>query len=494
MTDTGGNAGSSVDGTRGASIDAPIVDTAAARRSGAHGLTSRTVQALSGLKVEWLFLVIALTWGLAMVVITPPFQAFDEQAHYYRAWSFARGEVDSGENGRVTLPENVVSLPTRFNFVEVFRGQAPYDRILVARLMWEKTSSVDVETRTSAAKYGPLGYLPQTLGIGIVEIIGRSPLLGLYLGRLLNMVAAVLVAFAAIRLVPVGKPILALLALFPTTLFVSSSLSPDALAMAGSLLLVALVLRYALRPHLSSRDMVVLGLTTVVLMNLKPGYLALGLLIFLLRPRQVGGWLRYWLLVAGTLGLALATTIVISRIGPNGMNERIFTSVMGAGTMSVSPPAQLGYIFAHPWGFTKVVLHTLADSSLGLASGMVGSLGWGNVAVWSPMILLYWLGLAVLIGASGRFSIGRARRALLLLTSLAVMASVMVGLYVYATAVAYPMVVGLQGRYFAPAMAPLLLSFAGISVRSMPRIALILIAVAAGVLVTAVIVLKLFYY
>jgi len=231
-----------------------------------------------------------------------------------------------------------------------------------------------------------------------------------------------------------------------------------------------------------------------VLLNLKPGYLPLGLLVFLIRPSQVGGRLRYWLVIAATCLATVATALLLSRIGPNGFNERLFSSTLGSGDMSVDPGAQLHYIIVHPWGFAKVVIRTLADGSFSLASNMIGSLGWGNLAVWQPVVFAYWVGLAVLIGASSPIEIGRGRRALLALTALVVTVSVLVGIYVYANGVATAAIGGLQGRYFTPAMAPLLLAFTGISLKSLPRVASVFAAVSAVVLLMALAILARFYY
>src|SRR5450756_846276 len=177
-------------------------------------------------RVPWatIYLVIAILWGLVLVVVTPPFQAFDENAHYSRAWSVAQGEIDPGEDGQVTLPANVAALPATFNYVDVFRGGRKYDPSLVRQIIWQPISSETVEQPTSASGYGPLGYVPQVAGIEIVRVLGRSPLLGLYVGRVLNLLAAVIVTWFAIRLLPFAKPVIVLVALFPTTIFLSACL------------------------------------------------------------------------------------------------------------------------------------------------------------------------------------------------------------------------------------------------------------------------------
>src|SRR5215208_2276127 len=52
------------------------------------------------------FVLLSLLFGLATAVVTPPFRAPDEPAHFIRAYGFARGEIlpsTADENGRKGL-------------------------------------------------------------------------------------------------------------------------------------------------------------------------------------------------------------------------------------------------------------------------------------------------------------------------------------------------------------------------------------------------------
>ena len=447
-------------------------------------------------RVPWatIYLVIAILWGLVLVVVTPPFQAFDEHAHYSRAWSVAQGEIDPGEDGQVTLPANVAALPATFNYVDVFRGGRKYDPSLVRQIIWQPISSETVEQPTSASGYGPLGYVPQVAGIEIVRVLGRSPLLGLYVGRVLNLLAAVIVTWFAIRLLPFAKPVIVFVALFPTTIFLSASLSPDALMLSSCLLFLCLVLRCALKPKLDWRQMAALGAATVVLLNVKPGYLALCLLLLLLRPSQVGGRLRYAAYLAGCGAAAFALNSLLLRIGPNGENAVDFSARMGVGVRSVDASAQLHFIVQHPWAFTKVVHWTLAEQGLGYVGGMFGSLGWGNVGVPQLALVLTWLGIAVCMSAVKPLPLGALRRITLGVVAPLVCLTVVLALYLAATAVAYPRVVGLQGRYFTPALAPLLLSVVGLPLASQSRTTKLVLVSASAIAVAALAVIFAFYY
>src|SRR5664280_1988465 len=101
------------------------------------GTMSRVAQRFRASGVESAYLVAALVFGLILVVLTPPFQTYDEHAHYQRAWSVAEGQLLAHPDGSVTLPDNVASLPGDLHFLEVFRGQQHFDAALLPHLLWQ---------------------------------------------------------------------------------------------------------------------------------------------------------------------------------------------------------------------------------------------------------------------------------------------------------------------------------------------------------------------
>ena len=65
---------------------------------------SRVSLALRGARLEYLFLVIALAWGVAQVFIVPPLQVNDEGDHWFRAWALTDGQFTADSQGMLTLP------------------------------------------------------------------------------------------------------------------------------------------------------------------------------------------------------------------------------------------------------------------------------------------------------------------------------------------------------------------------------------------------------
>jgi hypothetical protein len=49
--------------------------------------------AVTRTRLEFVFLVIALAWGVAQVFIVPPLQVPDEGDHWFRAWALTDGQL-----------------------------------------------------------------------------------------------------------------------------------------------------------------------------------------------------------------------------------------------------------------------------------------------------------------------------------------------------------------------------------------------------------------
>ena len=103
----------------------------------------------------------------------------------------------------------------------------------------------------------------------------------LYMGRVANLIAYLLLAAAAVRLMPIQKWTMAMVALMPMSVYLAASLSADAMTIGLSLLVVALTLNLALgseRPD--RRSLLALGFLLVLLALSKQAYLGLAVLFW----------------------------------------------------------------------------------------------------------------------------------------------------------------------------------------------------------------------
>ena len=107
----------------------------------------------------------------------------------------------------------------------------------------------------TAALNGPIAYLPSIVTVALLRIVDAPIPLIFFAGRLATLLAFVGIYYLAIRLIPVGKQVLFVLGLFPTTLLLASSYSADPMPIALAVLAISLTLagpshRGARPPHL----------------------------------------------------------------------------------------------------------------------------------------------------------------------------------------------------------------------------------------------------
>jgi hypothetical protein len=432
-----------------------VVETGRIPRWRSLAVTVRSWQ--SQIRVERVYLVVALVWGVLLVFLTPPLQSFDELAHYYRAWSVAQVELVVPPSGSISLPVGADDLTKRFPYAPIARGEQKVDTHTVWDQLGAPLGSRSVQSSSFAASYGPIGYLPQAVGINVTRVFGGSPLIALYMARLCNLIVAVLLTYFGLRLLPFAKLAVVLVALLPMTMMEMASLSPDALLLGGCIFFSGLVLACVSKASLPRRDMALLAFSAVVLLNAKPGYAVLSLLLLLLVPRQFGSRLEYFLTVFGSIIASGLLALVFLKLASNQTQTLIL--MMGADN-HIDSMQQLKHVLLHPFAFVRAIGATINQLGLFFLRQSVAAYAWGQLNIGDAVMLVAAVGVAAVLAAGERVSFPRWRRAVVLAVACVVFVVVSLGLYMGGTAVGSPAIIGLQGRYFTPCV---VLAFVGLA-------------------------------
>lgn len=455
-------------------------------------LSRRTITEALG-RIDWAtaYLCVALVVGVLLVFITPPFQNFDEAAHFYRSWSLAEGHLAPPSSGFVTMPASAANMEYAFPIVPIATNQVHVRLSDIFAQLKVRISKESARSTSFSSGYGPLGYLPQAAGVALLRPLGRSPLAALYLGRLLNLFCSVVLVYFAIRLLPFAKPALFVIALLPMVLMQMASLSPDALLVSGSFFFAALVLNYTQVVTLTTRQMIVLPVSALVLLNTKTGYAELALLALVLVPKQFGGLKRYFAVVGSTVVLTVLLAAVLQNIAP--ASREVMQLMLGPDS-GVDAAGQLSHVLHHPLAFLGVVKATFDAHGLFYAKLTVAAFAWGNLDATDTVAFVGALALAAVIAAREKVRLAAWRRTVIL--GVAVLAGLVVclGLYMGFTPVGAPTIEGLQGRYFVPSIALAFFGLAGFPFGKrwvMPLTVLVLVAL---LLVSTLRTILLYYY
>ena len=403
---------------------------------------------------ELAFLAAFFTLGLCFLVVTPPFQAADENVHFLRAWHVLEGKwlgQRVGDEAGDELPLGIAQAFTpdfeRLRFkpqekltFDQFREQWHASPALGGSEAMQKRTFVDFH---GTVRYSPVAYAPQALGLAVARALDVSVLGAVYIGRLANLLATVGCFGLALRLLGERSDaawVMSVFMLMPTAVFQVSSLSADAQTFGMFALVFGLYLRMR-RGFSWGLFAAALVLSAAMALG-KPVYGPACLVFAFAVPP--GKQRRYCLLAL--LAVILGLTVLWWQLSAD-----LFVEPLVA---NVDPRGQVVYILGQPLRVLPLLGNTLLLSGHRLTIELVGNLGWLDTLLPFPLIHVSWLLLAVALvvstgdprGTKGDSIHNLGAAALLVL----LLSAIFGALYLFWSPVGARMVEGLQGRYFLP--------------------------------------------
>lgn len=413
---------------------------------------------LLGIKPQKVFLIIALIYGLSFLFINPPLQVIDEASHYDKILYLTDGNVIpeiSGHHAGYYIPESAYNL--QLNFYSKYRNldKINLDNILpLLNQHLNDTNKVFTASISGASiiTYSPIPYLASALIIVIGKLFDTSPLILMYIGRLANLLIYITLIYMAIRILPVHKWVLLMLALLPMALYQGASLSADSFTIAISFLVIAIFLKFSLDNSINEikfKGISILFVLILLLALSKQTYYFLIFLFFLIPVRKFGSMKRmvtiFILLFFSTFGISFIWNTALS-----GFYLPIISQV--------SIPEQTSYILKNPLNFIHVFINTILNWSIlsNIIRSFVGNLGWNFVKIpdWLVVIYLSILTLTCLLDKND-IIINLKEKLTLLITLILIFILICISMYITGTPVAQNTISAIAGRYFIP-IAPLI--------------------------------------
>jgi uncharacterized membrane protein len=411
---------------------------------------------------EFLFATVTLVAGLCMVFATGPFQAPDESNHFYRAYQLSEGQIFgakvAGESGGF-VPDDLVRTASIFDKIR-FRRNLKIDRratLDLANKPFDPVNRHFVEFINTVITF-PLCHLPQSIGVGIGRLCGSSVLGMMYAGRIVNLLCWVGLVFFAIRVTPVFKWVIVLIAVMPMTLFLAASLSADAMINACAIWLITMVLyaRYAGDKSFGSGKRVLLGFLCMAISAMKLVYFPIVGLVLLI-PANTFNNKKNKIWYCSAIFTVSCVAVFLWGIEV----KRIYTDAYELDkSYRFNAQAQLSFILGDPWRFACIFFNTLGSQLAKIARRFIGVLGWLDTPL--PKWIYYTYIPALTATAmfdhedeKNSFIVGE-RIALFMIccVSFVILA---VAQYLVWDKVGAPLIRNIQGRYLVPFSIPALL-------------------------------------
>ena len=174
-----------------------------------------------------IFLIIGIIFGILFLIITPPFQVPDEEAHFYKYYTLSEGIITPEKVGNTTgyyVSESLLDDTQKFRYLRFH----PENKVNINSIFVSLKSPVDdkivfLNYRNSGVPipvgYPPVPYLLSALVMGLISFVSTpSVLLLMYVGRIVNLIVWLALIYLAIKTTPIHKWVFLLLALMPMNL------------------------------------------------------------------------------------------------------------------------------------------------------------------------------------------------------------------------------------------------------------------------------------
>ncbi|MBR3660485.1 MAG: DUF2142 domain-containing protein [Bacilli bacterium] len=386
---------------------------------------------------EKLFLIVALSLGLLLLVLIPVGKVPDEYSHFGRAYDISMGNLMASEKGSdmpIEIATSVISEQEYGNYSEIIK-----------KITTENSGQTSHYVFLNTAVYNFICYIPQTIGIIVGKVFNAPVLLDAYLGRITNFICWITLLYFSIKFIPFAKKYLILISLLPITLQEAVSLSPDALTFASCVFLISYTLYLAnTKREFVIKDYVILSVMCIIVSLCKIVYMPVCLILFIL-PKEKFKSLKDKNIKILSLAL-IVITLNLSWL-------KIASGFLIETHPGVNPVLQKNWVLSHPFSYLKVLIMSIYTNYHFYLSSMMGqSLELLSVDVtgFYPKISLFGLIILTILDRFTDIFIKFKDKILFLFIVISIIVLIFTSLYIQWTPVKYPVVDGVQGRYFLP--------------------------------------------
>lgn len=435
------------------------------------------------IKPEWLFLIITLIVGSCFAILVPAGAGADEPNHIARVESLARGNIvadripdregytspldkekkDAQLYGGVvdsSLMDVAWSNMYGFHGSKYEGGQSIYSFPTwnTPKVISDATigKSEHVEAFSNTAVNSPVVYIPYIVGYYIGTLFTNNAYAIIIVMRMFGLLCYSIIVFLCIRFIPVGKWVIATVALIPAVYVFLSCVTADTMTFAMCLAFVATVLHCSVcNRELTRREWILLAIVTVSMALVKLSYLPMLMLLALIPLLNSSMRNRSMML----RGVALAGITCVVFLGWYSIISCVNTGAMF--NVGASPTLQKEIIFSDPLRFLKLLFKQFAEQNY-FSLGIFGTLdlhSHNNYSGWCTILAIC---ISFLLRDEREIGINVSTKyrvytiCLLLISFTAVFVLVETALYLQFSAVGASDIAGVQTRYFLPIL-PLLL-------------------------------------
>lgn len=246
--------------------------------------------------LENVYIVIALIYGISMLLILPIGHVPDEFAHEAKCYAMAEAYTNTQDEVYVLLPKEANEALSFFsqNIMYIDLKYSPVDILSWYKNPVNFTGDQVVMDSRNTIPQNEFAYLPATLIVMLAHVIPTPAILIFQLGRLINFIIGTILFYFAIKNTPCFKRIFFMIALFPITIQQTAAINQDWITNAVVFLFAALSFQYALeKESITFTDYCKLLILSICLGLIKLAYFPIALLVLLIPNKSFGAILDF---------------------------------------------------------------------------------------------------------------------------------------------------------------------------------------------------------
>lgn len=219
-------------------------------------------------KLHITFLVICILFGTYIAILKPFKFSWDESEHFIKSYYLSYGKFDLIEKPPIKLPKNFV------DFMENPVPQTFREKVAYTKQFSTKEYPIKEYVNSTAKNYTSVTYLPSALGIWSSRSLSIPFIYTMFFGRIFSLIAYAALCAFAIKNAKIGKRLIFIIALLPTSVLLGASYSADPLTTAYALLCTVQFINMICVPDksINYKKMGLLTILTILLIAAKPTY------------------------------------------------------------------------------------------------------------------------------------------------------------------------------------------------------------------------------